>query len=337
MEKDCMSTIMRVEKLRKVFQIKEKDPGVLAGLRSFFAPRYRSVVAVDNISFSVEEGESVAFIGPNGAGKSTTIKMLAGLLFPTSGKLQIAGLTPWKDRHKLAYKVGTVFGQKSQLWFHLPAMDTYYLLSRIYELDRKTFEQRLDFLVEAFEVRPFLHTPVRKLSLGQRMRCEIIASLLHKPSILFLDEPTVGLDVIAKQQVRDVVKHLNEQEKVTVFLTSHDAGDIEFLATRSIVINYGKIIFDDAVQTLKRNYITNKIVELVLEETTDKFVPPAGKIIERGKHSLKIEIESAPHSMEHLLNYALQRFKIMDIKISEQPMEEIIAAIYRGARPESGV
>ncbi len=166
------------------------------------------------------------------------------------------------------------------------------------------------------------------------MRCEIIASLLHRPSILFLDEPTVGLDVIAKQQVRDVIKHLNEQEKVTVFLTSHDAGDIEFLASRSIVINYGKIIFDDAMQTLKTTYITNKVVQLVLDETTDKFIPPAGKIVERGKHSLKIEIDAHPASIEKLLNYSLEKFHLLDINISEQPMEEIIAAIYRGARPE---
>ena len=234
----------------------------------------------------------------------------------------------------MAYKVGTVFGQKSQLWFHLPAIDTYNLLSKIYELNPKEYAQRLDYLIEAFEVRDFLHTPVRKLSLGQRMRCEIIASLLHKPSILFLDEPTVGLDVIAKQQVRDVIKYLNEKEKVTVFLTSHDAGDIEFLASRSIVINYGKIIFDDAMQTLKRNYITNKMVQLVLDETTDKFIPPAGKIIERGKHSLKIEIDAQPASIEKLLNYSLEKFHLLDINISEQPMEEIIAAIYKGARPE---
>jgi ABC-2 type transport system ATP-binding protein len=326
--------IMQVTKLRKVFEIKQKEPGVMAGFRSFFAPQYKSVVAVDNISFSVEAGEVVAFIGPNGAGKSTTIKMLTGLLFPTSGNISIAGLTPWKDRHQLAYKIGTVFGQKSQLWFHLPAIDTYHLLSRIYELDQKAYEQRLDFLIEAFEVRDFLHTPVRKLSLGQRMRCEIIASLLHRPSILFLDEPTVGLDVIAKQQVRDVIKYLNEHEKVTVFLTSHDAGDIEYLASRSIVINYGKIIFDDAMQTLKRNYITNKVVEFVLEESADHFIPPAGKIVERGKHSLKIEIDATPSSMNQLLSYGLEKFHLLDIRISEQPMEEIIAAIYKGARPD---
>lgn len=331
-----MTAIIRVDHLVKKFSFKVKEPGLMGGVRSLFSPTYHSVVAVDDISFSVEQGEMVAFIGPNGAGKSTTIKMLTGILHPTSGTIRCLGLEPARDRHQLAYQIGSVFGQKSQLWFHLPAIDTFNLLSRIYELDQNKYKERLQFLVDSFEVAAFLNTPVRKLSLGQRMRCEVIASLLHNPKILFLDEPTIGLDVIAKQQVRDVIKYLNDQEKVTIFLTSHDAGDIETLTTRSIVINYGQIIFDGTTADLRKNYIMTKIVELVIEENTDTFKFEKGKIVERDKHSLKIEVDTSKASIEKLLNYALENFTIIDITINEPPMEKIIGSIYRGAMPESG-
>ncbi len=326
-----ISPLIEVKNLRKVFQIKQKQAGFLAGLRSLVSSRYKEVIAVNNISFSVEEGEIVAFIGPNGAGKSTTIKMLTGILYPTSGTISIFGYTPALDRTKLAYNIGTVFGQKAQLWYHLPPIDTYNLYAHIYELDQNVYKKRLDFLVESFEIQDYLRTPVRKLSLGQRMRCEIIASLIHNPKLLFLDEPTIGLDVIAKQQVRDVIKYLNEEEKVTIFLTSHDAGDIETLTKRAIVINHGKIIFDDSTPRLKKDYITTKIIELVIEGSTKEFSFEGGIILERSKHALKIEIDTTTASIEKLLSYSLENFKIIDINIFEPPLEEIIAAIYRGA------
>jgi ABC-2 type transport system ATP-binding protein len=325
-----MNPLIEVKNLRKVFQIKEKQEGIFGGIRSLFATEYKEVVAVDDLSFSVEAGDIVAFIGPNGAGKSTTIKMLTGILFPTSGMVSVFGLTPALDRTKLAYHIGTVFGQKAQLWYHLPPIDTYNLYSHIYELDQKEYKARLDFLIESFEIQDYLHTPVRKLSLGQRMRCEIIASLIHKPQILFLDEPTIGLDVIAKQQVRDVIKYLNEEEKVTIFLTSHDAGDIEALTKRAIVINYGTIIFDDTTPKLRKDYITTKIVEIIVRGETEKFNFEGGKILERSKHRLKIEIDTTTTSIERLLNYALENFQLIDINIFEPPLEEIITAIYRG-------
>ena len=222
--------IIQVENLSKTFQIKQKQSGFFGGVKALWNPNYKIVKAVDNISFSVNEGEIVAFIGPNGAGKSTTIKMLTGILFPSSGIISVLGYNPQHQRLKLAYHIGSVFGQKPQLWYHLPPQDTYNLFSRIYELDQRKFKERLDYLVDAFEIEDLLKTPVRKMSLGQRMRCEIVASLLHRPKIIFLDEPTIGLDVVAKQRIREVIKHLNETEKVTIFLTSHDAGDVEALA-----------------------------------------------------------------------------------------------------------
>lgn len=324
-----MKTVIAVKNLTKIFKIKQKKAGFLGGMASVFKPKYQIVKAVNGISFSVNEGELVAFIGPNGAGKSTTIKMLTGILFPSSGKINVLDFAPSAERQKLAYFTGSVFGQKPQLWYHLPPMDTYHLFSKIYELDQNEYKKRLDFLVEIFEIKDLLQTPVRKMSLGQRMRCEIVASLLHRPKIIFLDEPTIGLDVIAKQHIREVIKYLNEKEKVTIFLTSHDAGDVETLAKRTIVINFGKIIFDDTTEKLKKNFIKTKVIEVVIAEPAEEFNFSGGKIIEQGKHDLKIELDVSKTSVDELLSYAVRNFDIKDINIFDPPMEEIIAAIYR--------
>lgn len=323
------NSVLEVRNLFKTFKIKQKSPGLLGGFKSLFNPEYKQVNAVNGISFSVERGEMLAFIGPNGAGKSTAIKMLTGILFPTSGDISVLGYTPWKDRTTLAYQIGTVFGQKAQLWYHLPPIDTYHLLFRIYELDETRYKKRLAFLVDAFDIKDLLRTPVRKLSLGQRMRCELVGSLLHEPKILFLDEPTIGLDVIAKQQVRDMLKYLNEKENTTVFLTSHDAGDIESITKRSIIVNHGQIMFDDATSTLKKNFLTTKVVELVVEGDAEKFNFPGGRMLEKSKHNLKIEIDTSTSSIERLLSYSLENFRVSDISIVDTPLEEIIAALYK--------
>ena len=203
------------------------------------------------------------------------------------------------------------------------------MLSRLYELDRIAYEERLNFLVQSFEIGDLLRIPVRKLSLGQRMRCEIVASLLHRPKVIFLDEPTIGLDVIAKEQIREVIRFLNREEKVTIFLTSHDAGDIEALAQRTIVINHGRLIFDDSTEMLKKNFITTKVVELIAEESIKAFAFEGGKILEHNKHSIKIELDPAKVSLDGLMSYALSTFNIKDINIYDPPMEEIIAHIYQ--------
>lgn len=321
--------IIEVKKLNKLFKTKQKPAGFWSGVKSVLRPEYKEVQAVKHISFEVEEGEILAFIGPNGAGKSTTIKMLTGILFPTSGEASVLGFNPAKERQKLAYHIGSVFGQKSQLWYHLPPLDTYQLFSRIYELDQKKFQARLDFLVAQFEIGDLLKTPVRKLSLGQRMRCEIVASLLHQPKILFLDEPTIGLDVIAKQHIREVIKYLNEEEKVTIFLTSHDAGDVETLAKRTIVINFGEVVFDGPTEELKKKYIRTKVVELVTENPINNFSFAGGKVVEQGKYNLKVELDISRNSIDRLLSYATENLIIKDINIFDPPMEEIIADIYR--------
>jgi ABC-2 type transport system ATP-binding protein len=231
-----------------------KKTGLLESMKNLFNPSLSEQIAVHPIDFQVEQGEILAFLGSNGAGKSTTIKMLTGILHPTCGRAEVLGFNPWQERKKLAFHIGSVFGQKSQLWYHLPPIDTFELMSRIYELPRGDYQKRRDELIERFELGEFLETPVRKLSLGQRMRCEIAATLLHRPKIVFLDEPTIGLDVVVKHKIRDLIKEMNQEEGTTLFITSHDAGDIEQLCKRAIVINHGKIILDDTVSNLKRQF-----------------------------------------------------------------------------------
>ena len=320
---------VKVENLTKTFLMIQKQQGVLASLKSLFAPQYQQKIAVDNISFQVCKGDCIAFIGPNGAGKSTTIKIITGILYPTSGTVSVLGLDPVKDRMELAFQIGTVFGQKSQLWYHLPPIDTFELLSHIYELKRSDFIARLDFLAKKFEIEDIIKIPVRKLSLGERMRCELVGSLLHRPQILFLDEPTIGLDVIAKQQMRDLLEYLNKEEGVTIFLTSHDVGDIERLARRTIIVNHGKIVFDDVTEKLKTAITASKVIDLVLEEHTDTFSFPAGDILEKTQHTIKIQIDSSVGSTERLLAYALEHFTIVDITIHDTPLEQIITHIYQ--------
>jgi len=326
--KEARLTVIQVDHLSKTFITKEKQPGLRGSVRALFRPIRRETQAVKNITFSVKGGERVAFIGPNGAGKSTTIKMLVGILYPTSGQAQVLGKTPWRERQRLAYEIGAVFGQKSQLWYHLPPQDSFDLLARIYELDRSAYRQRLDYLVELFEIGDHLPVPVRKLSLGERMRCEIAASLLHRPRILLLDEPTIGLDVVVKQRIRDLILDLNEQEEVTVFLTSHDAGDVEVLCKRAMVINHGEIIYDGRVSTLKRDYMHTKTISLKLGEPWQGFDGPGVHVLKHKGYGIKLQVDTAATAIEEVVGRLLAQYAIVDINVDNPPMEEIIARIY---------
>ena len=261
-----MATAIKIDRLSKTFIATESFPGILGALKGLFYARKFEICAISALSFEIKTGERVAFIGPNGAGKSTTIKMLTGILHPTSGKIEVLGLVPWKDRHALGYQIGTVFGQRTQLWYHLPPSDTFELLSKIYEIDPKTYQNRLEELVALFEIGHLLGKPVRQLSLGERMRCEIVASLLHKPKILFLDEPTIGLDINAKLMIRGLLNKLSKEHGTTLFLTSHDTADIEQVCDRVIVLDKGMIITDSSLRDLKKTYMKKKILSLVTEE-----------------------------------------------------------------------
>jgi ABC-2 type transport system ATP-binding protein len=328
-------SIITVNGLRKTFQTKRKQPGLTGSLRAIVKPELQTVEAVKGITFELEPGELLAFIGPNGAGKSTTIKMLTGILYPSSGEANVLGLTPWKDRRKLAYRIGSVFGQKPQLWYHLPPADTFHLFARIYELDDKAFQERQGFLIEAFDLGDLIHTPVRKLSLGQRMKCEIAASLLHRPQVIFLDEPTIGLDVVAKQQIRDTIKLLHERDGTTIFLTSHDAGDVESLCKRVIVINYGQVIYDDRVSTLKRRYLTRKVVGVRFGERLENGFQLSGvEVLKVGDYGVKLQFDTRQTPVESVLQRLMAAHPVVDITVEDPPMEEIIRSIYE-APPES--
>lgn len=316
--------------LSKTFSVAVKEPGLAGSLKNLFSPNVRQVHAVKGVDLEIPPGQRLAFIGPNGAGKSTTIKMLTGILCPTSGEASVLGLCPWRERYKLAYKVGSVFGQKSQLWYHLPAWDTFNLLSYVYEMDRKTYEKRRDFLIEAFELKDFVKIPVRKLSLGQRMRCEVAASLIHKPEVIFLDEPTIGLDVVARQAFRQSLKNWNQEEKSTIFLTSHDVGDIAELAERVIIINHGKVVLDDDIKHLKYRYMNKKYVDLrVLGEATE-FVMDGVKTAKAKGQGLKLVVDTGRVSIDSVVAALMKTYSVADISISDPPLEEVIASIYQG-------
>ena len=323
-------SIVEAHDLAKVFSVKRKQPGLSGSVRSIFRPDFQRVDAVKGISFGLEAGELLAFIGSNGAGKSTTIKMLTGILYPSGGQAQVLGLVPWRDRRRLAYQIGSVFGQKPQLWYHLPPIDTFYLFAKIYELDERDFKRRLNFLIERFEIGNLVNTPVRKLSLGQRMRCEIAASLLHRPRVIFLDEPTIGLDVVAKQQIRDTIKTLHDEEGTTIFLTSHDAGDIESICKRVIIVNHGTILYDDRLSTLKRRYLTRKEIDVRFAVAlTEGFHMDGVDLLKVGLYGVKLQFDTRDVPVDAVIQRLMADRAVVDINVTDPPLEEIIARIYR--------
>jgi ABC-2 type transport system ATP-binding protein len=320
---------IEVEALHKSFRTKRKAAGLQGSWRALWQPEWQTVEAVRALSFAMEEGELLGFIGPNGAGKSTTIKMLTGILHPTGGKASVLGYTPWTQRRDLAYHIGTVFGQRPQLWYHLPAIDTFYLFGKIYEVDDRTIKQRIGLLSEAFEITDLLETPVRKLSLGQRMRCEVAASLLHQPKLLLLDEPSIGLDVVAKQRIRDTIKRMNEIEKVGVLLTSHDAGDIEALCKRVIIVNHGQIVYQDRVSALKRNFLTDKQVDVRYAEKLPEGFQLAGvEIIKLGSYGAKLRVDTKTKPVDEMMAQLAGAGNLVDVTISDASLEEVIRTIY---------
>lgn len=320
--------VIQVNDLRKNFKTKTKKEGLKSSFISLIKAEFREVEAVRGIDFEVEKGEVLAFMGPNGAGKSTTIKMMTGILHPTAGSIHVLGLDPHRDRKRLAYKIGSVFGQKSQLWFHLPPMDSFKLLGAIYEIPPKELEKRISYLVEMFEIHDLMEIPVRKLSLGQRVRCEIAASLLHKPEIIFLDEPTIGLDVIVKQKIRDLIKRLNQEEKTTIFLTSHDTGDIEHLCKRAIIINHGTLVLNESVKNLKHNYLSKKIIEVKYDEKVNLAIQGV-EMLKQKDYSAKVQVDTKDLCIHDVIQQLMNLGNVLDITVSDQPLEEIIAHIYK--------
>lgn len=317
-----------VENLSKHYRTRVKGEGLKAGVKALFAPEYREVEAVRGISFTVRKGEMLAFIGPNGAGKSTTIKMLTGILHPSAGNMRVLGYDPARERREMCARIGTVFGQRSQLWLHLPPVDSFAMIGAIYGIEDNERRRRVDVLAQRFDIGTLLHTPVRKLSLGQRIRCEIAASLLYEPEILFLDEPTIGLDVVVKQAIRELILEWNREKGITVFLTSHDPGDVEQICRRAMVIDHGQVVLDQSVEHLKATYLNRKVI-------TVKFFEPRalpemeGVKVEGSGAQAVLTVDLKVQPIGNVMQAVTAKGGVADITVNDPPMEEIITAIFK--------
>jgi ABC-2 type transport system ATP-binding protein len=322
-----------VENLCKSFQTRRTEKKGVAAL--FARGEIVETTAVSGVSFAIERGERVAFIGPNGAGKSTTLKMLTGILYPNSGRAEVAGFVPWDQRRKLAYRIGIVFGQRSQLWHHLPVRESFGLLRRIYGVSAEAYEQRREKLVHVFDIGAFFDKPAAQLSLGQRIRCEVAAALLHAPEVLLLDEPSIGLDVTAKSALRDHLTELSREEGTTVLLTSHDTGDIEHICERVIVIDHGRVIRDQALANLRREFMQHRTVILVTGEEHPDLALDGVAVAVREPYRLTLAVDTEVTSVEKVIGAALHRLSVRDLVIENAPLEDVVKSIY-GRRFDGG-
>ena len=316
-----------VKHINKTFKVPIKASGVIGTIKSFFNRKYKYIKAINDISFSIKKGEIVGYIGPNGAGKSTTIKILSGILVPDSGEVKIDRLVPYKDRRKYVQEIGVVFGQRSQLWWDIPAIDSFNLLKEIYKIPEEEYQKTKDELVELLNLKDILNIPVRQLSLGNRMKCEIAASLLHKPKILFLDEPTIGLDAVSKKTVREFIKKINKQNNVTVILTTHDMADIEALAKRIILIGKGQILYDGSLAKLKKQYDYLRKITVI---TKDKVHLQKPYIIEEKTfdEGIKFVIDIRQIEINEFIKLISSKMSIIDIDVDSGNIDELIVKLY---------
>jgi len=315
--------------LKKHFKVHKKDPGLSGSIKSLFSRKYETVKAVDDISIRIDEGELVGFIGPNGAGKTTTLKCLSGLLYPDSGSISVLGFTPWERKKEFLKQIAFVMGQKNQLWWDLPAVETFNLNKEIYEIPEKSYHKTLSELVSLLEVKDILKIQVRKLSLGQRMKCELIAALLHQPKVLFLDEPTIGLDVVMQKKIRDFVSHYNKSRRATIILTSHYMDDVKQLAKRVIIIDKGRVIFDGLLEEIIKKYANHKTITIAFTKPIERSdLKGLGKIKEFNSLKSKIMVKRTAASLAAA--EILQRLPVEDLNIEEPDIEDIIRELFTG-------
>ncbi|HRX43208.1 MAG TPA: ABC transporter ATP-binding protein [Clostridia bacterium] len=319
-----------VKNLSKHFKVYKRKSGAFGAVRSLVKPEYEYIHALDDVSFSIGKGEIVGYIGPNGAGKSTTVKVLSGILVPDGGEVIVNGLVPWKDRKSHVANIGVVFGQRSQLWWDVPVHDSYELLRDIYRIPADRYAENVSVLTELLDLEKLLPVPVRQLSLGQRMRCEIAASLLHDPGILFLDEPTIGLDAVSKLAVRKFIREINKERNVTVILTTHDTGDIEALADRILLIGKGKILYDGRFNELKKKFHASRTLKIHFTGEA-REIPSVTGILKSNIHENEAEVVFDPEniSVSALITYISGILQITDLEIETVEAEEIIAGLYR--------
>lgn len=322
-----MDRAIIVDGLTKNFEVVEKEPGLSGAIKSLVSPKKKTIHALRGVSFSIQPGELVGFIGPNGAGKTTTLKTLSGLLYPTEGFVQVMEFDPWNRNPEFLKQISLVMGQKNQLWWDLPAIETFELNRAIYEIPTRVYQENLKELVELLNLEKLINTPVRKLSLGQRMRMELAAALLHKPKVLFLDEPTIGLDIIAQQKIRDFIYEYNIKNKATILLTSHNMDDMINLARRVIIINDGKILYDGAFEELISRFAKEKLIKARLSNEND--IAGLEKIGKVKKLNFPEVIISVPRSAAAIAaSELLQNFPVDDLTIEEIPVEEVIKKVF---------
>ena len=324
--------IIKVENLYKEYRQRKGKEGLTGAVKDLFHREYRTVKAVDGISFSIEKGEIIGYIGPNGAGKSTTIKMLIGILVPTNGKIDVNGIEPYKHREVNAKRIGVVFGQRTQLWWDIPVSETLSLMRYIYDVPEKQYLENLKTFSDILGLDKFIHTPVRQLSLGQRMRADMACALLHNPDILYLDEPTIGLDVVVKERIREFILEVNKKRNTTVILATHDMSDIERLSSRVMVINSGKLVYDGDLDALKRKYGTE---EMVIAELLGKIVD-TNELYKLGVDEVKyeddkitIKYDSAKINSSTVVRWLVDKVETKDINIKVTPIEDVIRKMYK--------
>jgi ABC-2 type transport system ATP-binding protein len=317
-----------VEGLAKTYRVAERERGAWGAVKGLFHRRWREIEALKDVSFSMERGELMGFIGPNGAGKSTTIKILSGILTPSAGRCEVEGLTPWLQRIQHVARIGVVFGQRTQLWWDLPVIEGFDLLRDIYRVDEARYRKVRDDLVARLRLERILDQPVRQLSLGQRMRCEVAAALLHEPALLFLDEPTIGLDAPAKLAVREFVKQLNRERGVTVILTTHDMHDIEALAQRVIVIGHGVILADGSFDALRAGVLAERRIHVDFEGDAPALNLPGAEVRRREGRSLELSFDPKLTSAPKLISAITAAHAVDDIHVDEPAIEEVVARFY---------
>lgn len=324
---NCGMGVISVSGLSKYYKIYQKEPGFLGSLKSFFSRKYEIVKAVDDVSFEIGEGELIGFIGPNGAGKTTTLKCLSGLLYPTLGKISVLGFTPYQRKNEFLKQISLVMGQKNQLWWDLPAMDSLILNKEIYDVSEKRFTEVVEELSKILEVKDLLKVQVRKLSLGERMKMELIAALIHSPKILFLDEPTIGLDVVMQKKLREFIKEYNIRYKATIILTSHYMGDVEALCKRVIVINHGKILFDGLLEDLVKKHAPYKIMNIIFSKEVDpKKIEEFGEV--KKFHYPELLLRVSRENSSEIASKILKTFPVEDLNIEDPDIEDVIREVF---------
>lgn len=321
--------MIKVEGITKSFKVAKRSNGLLQAAKALVHREHTIVEALKDISFTIEPGEMVGYIGPNGAGKSTTIKIMSGILVPDGGTCNIMGFTPWKNRVEYVKNIGVVFGQRSQLWWDVPVIDSFELLKDIYKIPQPEYKSTFDLLVETLELKDIINAPVRQLSLGQRMRCEIAASLIHNPQILFLDEPTIGLDAVSKIAVRQFIKTINQEKGVTVVLTTHDMNDIEALANRVILIGKGSLLYDGNLEELRKRFGTQKTITADYRKNPNPIDIDGTSVITWSPEHVVLSIDTEQILSSEVITKLSSQVELLDVTIESQPIEDIIIQLYK--------